>query len=398
MVLINVHAVLARRVLRGGRRRSTAGPTRRKVAFLVWRDTGHPEGGGSELFVERMAEHLAATGWDVTLCTAAYPGAPRDEVRQGVTIRRRGRRLTVYPRGVVYLLGAGRRADVIVDVQNGLPFFAPLVRRRGIVNLVHHVHREQWQIIYPGVFGRVGWWVESRIAPWLYRHHRYVTVSEATRRELAALGVDDTRVDIVRNGLDDPAPAATAPRADAPTICVLGRLVPHKRVEHALDAAARARPALPDLRVEVVGEGWWHDTLAARTAELGLTEVVTFHGHLPDGERDAVLDRSWLLLAPSVKEGWGIAIMEAAAHGVPAIAYRSAGGVVESIVDGETGWLVDDEAELQKRVEELLLDPVLRDDMAANARARAAEFDWGTSCRRFSDLVDRARAERGPRA
>jgi len=202
-------------------------------------------------------------------------------------------------------------------------------------------------------------------------------------------------VDIVRNGLDDPAPVVRASRADVPTICVLGRLVPHKRVEHALDAAARARPVLPDLRVEVVGEGWWHDTLAARTAELGLTEAVTFHGHLPDAERDAVLDRSWLLLAPSVKEGWGIAIMEAAAHGVPAIAYRSAGGVVESIVDGETGWLVDDEAELQKRVEELLLDPVLRDDMAAKARARAAEFDWGTSCRRFAELVERARTERG---
>lgn len=395
MVLINVDGVIARRVVRGGRRRSTAAGTRPRVAFLVWRDTGHPEGGGSELFVERMAEHLATTGWDVTLCTAAYPGAARDEVRNGVTIHRRGRRLTVYPRGLLYLLGGGRRADVIVDVQNGLPFFAPLVRRRGIVNLVHHVHREQWQIIFPGAFGRVGWWIESRIAPLLYRRHRYVTVSEATRRELAALGVEPARVDIVRNGLDDPAPAVRASRADVPTICVLGRLVPHKRVEHALDAAAQARPVLPDLRVEVVGEGWWHDTLAARTAELGLTEAVTFHGHLPDDERDAVLDRSWLLLAPSVKEGWGIAIMEAAAHGVPAIAYRSAGGVVESIVDGETGWLVEDEAELQKRVEELLLDPVLRDDMAAKARARAAEFDWGTSCRRFAELVERARAERG---
>ena len=48
------------------------------------------------------------------------------------------------------------------------------------------------------------------------------------------------------------------------------------------------------------------------------------------------------MLLPSVKEGWGLAIMEAAAQGTPTLAYRSAGGVTESIVDGETGLLVDD--------------------------------------------------------
>ena len=76
-------------------------------------------------------------------------------------------------------------------------------------------------------------------------------------------------------------------------------------------------------------------------------------GHLPrpgeNAERDRLLDEAWLLLAPSVKEGWGIAIMEAAARAVPAIGYRSAGGVTESIQDGETGLLVADQAELTER-------------------------------------------------
>lgn len=365
-----------------------AGP-RPRVAFLVWRDTTHPEGGGSELFVERVAEHLAAHGWDVTICAAAHPNAPRDEVRNGVRMRRRGGRLTVYPRGLAYLCGrAGRRTDVVVDVQNGLPFFSPLARRHGIVNLVHHVHREQWQIIYPGRWGDLGWWLESRFAPWLYRRRPYITVSEASRTELSALGIAPERISIVYNGIDVPHPEHQGVRAATPTICVLGRLVPHKQIEHALRVVAAARVSLPDLRLEIVGEGWWRGVLTAKVTELGIDEAVTFHGAVTDAARDAILDRSWLLVAPSVKEGWGIAIMEAAARGVPAIAYSVAGGVRESIIDGETGCLVDDLGGLEKRTEELLKDHALRDWMGANARTRAAHFEWATAGTRFAEALD----------
>jgi glycosyltransferase involved in cell wall biosynthesis len=358
----------------------------------MWRDTSNPEGGGSELFVERVAEHLAESGWDVTICASAHAAAPPDEVRNGVRIRRRGGRLSVYPHGLGYLLTRpGRRTDVVVDVQNGVPFFSPLVRRRSIVNLVHHVHREQWQIIFPSRTGRFGWWLESRLAPRVYRRHRYVTVSDATRQELTGLGIGDGRIAIVHNGIDVRVPEIQAAKTATPTLCVLGRLVPHKQVEHALDAAAALRRTYPALRVEVVGEGWWHQALVEHVQRLGIEDAVTFHGHVAAAERDAILDRSWLLLAPSVKEGWGIAIMEAAAHGVPAIAYRSAGGVCESIVDGETGWLADDPAELVKRAEELLVDATLRNWMADNARARAAQFDWAEAGRRFAELLAEAR-------
>ena len=370
------------------------GARSRSLAFLVWRDTNHPEGGGSELYVERVAEWLAHAGWDVTIACAAYPGAMRDEVRNGVRFRRRGGRLTVYLHGLAYLLGRrGRQTNVVVDVQNGVPFFSPLVRRRTIVALVHHVHREQWQIIYPGPIGQFGWWLESWLAPRLYRGRQYVTVSEASRRDLIRLGVDADRIEVVHNGIDAPHPQHLQSRASAPTICVLGRLVPHKQVEHALEVAARTRAAIPDLCLDVIGDGWWRAPLEARTAELGIGDLVTFHGAVSDARRNAILDRAWILLVPSVKEGWGIAIMEAAARGVPALAYASAGGVCESIVAGETGWLVEDLDGLEKRTEELLTDHVLRVWMGTNARERAAGFDWRTTGRRFARVLDRVLAD-----
>jgi glycosyltransferase involved in cell wall biosynthesis len=362
-------------------------PTRRRIVFLVWRDTSHPDGGGSEVYVEHMARWLASQGHDVTICCARHQNAPADEVREGVRFRRRGGWLTVYPHGLAYLLRRGRRADIVVDVHNGLPFASPLVRRRNIQVLVHHVHREQWQIIYPGAKGTLGWWAESWLAPRLYRRKHYLTVSESSRADLVALGIEANRISVVCNGIDVPHPSRLLPRSGTPRICVLGRLVPHKQVEHTLRVLAALRTELPDLRLDVIGEGWWHQELNAVASELAIEDRVTFHGHVSEAERDALLDASWLMLAPSVKEGWGIAIMEAAARSVPTIAYRFAGGVTESIVDGETGLLVGDEQELLSRTRELLTDTEARLAMGKLARERAQNFDWRTSTARFEQLL-----------
>jgi len=360
----------------------------RRVVFLVWRDTDHPDGGGSEVYVEHMARWLAGRGHQVVIHCARHANAPADEVRDGVRFRRRGGRLTVYPRGLAYLLSpAGRRADVVVDVHNGLPFASPLVRRRGVRVLVHHVHREQWQIIYPGLRGRLGWWLESRFAPWIYRGRPYLTVSESSRADLVRLGIDAGRIEVVCNGIDVPHPSRLLPRSATPRLCVLGRLVPHKQVEHALDTLAALAPELPELRMDVIGDGWWHPHLTAHAERLGVTGRVSFHGQLSDAERDRLLDEAWLMLAPSVKEGWGIAIMEAAARAVPAIGYRSAGGVTESIQDGETGLLVADQAELTERTRFLLTDTEARLAMGKKARERAVNFDWQGSAARFERLI-----------
>ncbi|MEO6701466.1 MAG: glycosyltransferase family 4 protein, partial [Jatrophihabitantaceae bacterium] len=278
----------------------------RRIVFLVWRDTAHPDGGGSEVYVEHMAQWLADRGHDVLICCARHDNAPADENRAGVRFRRRGGWLSVYPHGLAYLLSrAGRRADIVVDVHNGLPFASPLVRRRGVRVLVHHVHREQWQIIYPGAKGRLGWWVEARVAPWLYRRQRYLTVSQSSRNDLIALGVDAARIAVVCNGIDVPHPSRLQPRSSTPRICVLGRLVPHKQVEHALQVVARLRDELPDLQLDVIGDGWWHSELERLATELAITDRVSFHGYLDEADRDRLLDASWLMLAPSIKEGWG---------------------------------------------------------------------------------------------
>ncbi|MEZ5116855.1 MAG: glycosyltransferase family 4 protein [Candidatus Nanopelagicales bacterium] len=362
-----------------------------RIVFLNWRDTRNPEGGGSEVYVESVARGLADAGHDVTVFCAAHANAPAEEVRDGVRYRRAGSKLGVYHRGRTLLRrGDLGQPDVVVDVQNGIPFLAPWATDAPVVVLVHHVHREQWPVVYDPVRARVGWWLESRLAPWVFRASRYVAVSAATRDELVGVGVPAAAIAVVHNGSED-VPDVGVPRADHPRILVLGRLVPHKRVEHVLRAAAVLRHRVPDLRVAVVGDGWWADELAAEARRLGVDDLVQFTGFVDEDRKHAELARAWVLALPSLKEGWGLVVMEAARHGVPSVAYRDAGGVAEAIVDGETGILVDgDEDAYAAALGRLLTDHALRERMGARAAERAREFSWQTTADRFAEVLAQA--------
>lgn len=359
----------------------------REVLLLCWRDTGHPQGGGSERYLEQVGAHLAARGVKVTLRTARYPGAAERERVDGIDISRGGGRFSVYPRALAALvlgrLGIGPlrgiRPDAVIDTQNGIPFFARIATAAPSVVLVHHGHREQWPVA-GRLIGRIGWWIESRLSPRVHRDNQYLTVSLPSAEELATLGVDRSRIAVVRNGAE-PVPAdaptgAVETRTAEPTVVVLSRLVPHKQIEDALTAVARLRDRIPGMRLDVIGDGWWADKLKAEAAALGIADAVTFHGHVDERRKHELLARSWVHVMPSRKEGWGLAVIEAAQHGVPTVGYRSSRGLTDSIVDGATGILVDDVEQLAEAVGDLLEDSAGRVIMGEKARARAREFSW----------------------
>ncbi|MEB3032419.1 glycosyltransferase family 4 protein [[Mycobacterium] nativiensis] len=368
----------------------------RSVLLLCWRDTGHPQGGGSETYLQRIGAELAADGVAVTLRTARYPGAPKLEVVDGVTINRRGGPYTVYLRAgaamVAARLGLGPlrrvRPDAVIDTQNGLPFLARLAYGRRVAMLVHHCHREQWPVAGP-VLSRIGWLVESRLSPWLNRRNQYLTVSLPSVRDLIDLGVGAERIAVVRNGLDEAPPATlSGPRAETPRVVVLSRLVPHKQIEDALDAVAALRARVPGLHLDVIGGGWWSDRLVEHAAALGITDAVTFHGHVDEITKHQLVQQAWVHVLPSRKEGWGLAVIEAGQHGVPTIGYRASGGLSDSIVDGVTGTLVDDRDELVQQLHRLLTDAVLREQLGVKARDRSAEFSWRQSADGLREVLE----------
>jgi glycosyltransferase involved in cell wall biosynthesis len=371
-----------------------------RVLMLTWRDGDHPEAGGAEVYVERTSQLLSARGHSVTLFSAAFPGAARSVNRGDVRIVRRGGRLTCYLRGLQFLRTVRHDVDVVVDVHNGVPFWTPFVSRAPVVSLVHHVHRDQWPIIFGPVFGRLGWMVESRVAPIVYGRCQYVTVSQATREDLVALGVDRERIAITYSGNDIPDDLdsyAEVPRSADPSLMVLGRLVPHKHFETAIDIVADLTSRFPSLTLDVVGAGYWDDELQAHAAARGVSERVRFHGFVDEHTKRTLLARAWVVLMPSQKEGWGLTIVEAGLHGTPSVAFSFAGGVTESIVDDETGLLADDVSQMAAHVEGLLSDAPLREKYGENARRHARSFSWQNTTLQLEAALHQAVDRRLPR-
>ena len=359
----------------------------RHVAFLSWRDTHNPEGGGAERYLEKMAQGLVERGVRVTIFCAAHAAAPPDEVVDGIRFIRRGSKLTVYSEGF-RALARGRlgHADVVVDVQNGLPFFTRAATRAPVVVLVHHVHREQWPVVYPGLVGKVGWAIEHGLAPRLYRSCQYVAVSRATRDELVPLGVDRRRIAVVHNGTDPIVPTGVGKSAH-PTIAVVGRLVPHKQVEHAIDAALALRDDHPDLRLHVVGSGWWEAELHRYAADRGAGDTVVFEGHVDEARKHEVYEQAWVLALPSLKEGWGLVVGEAGMHRTPTVAYRSAGGTRESIAHDASGLLVDEPHDFVEALRDLLTDAELRGRLGEGALGMSHRFTWEHAQESFAHVL-----------
>jgi glycosyltransferase involved in cell wall biosynthesis len=264
-----------------------------------------------------------------------------------------------------------------------------------VIVLVHHVHKEQWPVVFGPARARLGWWLESRVAPVVYRRSRYVTVSEATRSELAGLGVDPAHVQVIYAGNDLPHELDVGGgegRHEPPSVVILGRLVPHKRVDFAIDTLASLRERFPTLTLDVVGSGYWQDALRDHARRLGVAGAVRFRGFVGEATKHRLLAEASVNLMPSLKEGWGLAVVEAAAQGTPSVAFRAAGGTAESVVHGETGLLADDPAQFTEHVALLLGDPALRDEMGAAARRHARRFTWTATGEQFRVVVESARS------
>ncbi|WP_245988336.1 glycosyltransferase family 4 protein [Flexivirga caeni] len=353
-----------------------------RVLYLSWRDRQHPEAGGAETFTERTAEVLTDLGHRVTVFTSRFPGARPVEDHGTVRVLRQGGRFTCYVAGLVYVARHRRDYDVIIDVQNGVPFWSPLLAGSPVVNVMHHVHRDQWSVIFGPRLARFGWFLESRVAPRVYRKCRYVTVSQASRVDLVDLGIDEDRIDVVYSGNDRPTAledGLVGEKSPTPVLTVLGRLVPHKQVETAIDILADLLPEHPQLRLDVIGTGYWHDTLVRHATQRGVRDRVDFHGFVDDGTKHRLLARSWLMMVPSHKEGWGLTIVEAGLHETPSLAFAHAGGPTESIRHGSTGLLAHDTAEMREQVALLLRDDELRTAFGRAARTHALAFDWASS-------------------
>ena len=361
-----------------------------RVAVVNWRDPWHPEAGGAERYAWAMARGLAGHGAAVCFVTARAPGQARREHRDGIEIVRTGGRFTVYPRVLGWLLAHRRSFHAVLDCQNGIPFFTPLVLPPStpVLCVMHHVHSVQWDMHFPAWVARAGRLLEGPVARRVYRRHGCVAVSPSTVAAMRARLGWAGDIYVIPNG----APAPSTGARTGATVSWVGRLVAHKRPELILPVAERLRAL--GISVDMVGRGPAMPALAGQVSAAGLAGVVRLRGFLPEAEKTALVAGSLLHLNTSQGEGWGLCVLEAAALGVPTVAF-DVDGLRDAVRDGETGRLVREGERIEdvtERAVKELADPARRAAVAAACRAWAARFSWDASAARMAGLVAAATA------
>jgi glycosyltransferase involved in cell wall biosynthesis len=316
----------------------------------------------------------------------------REEVLDGVRVVRGGGKYGVYGRArKMYRERFSReKYDVVVDEVNTRPFFASRFVRNGecVVCLVHQLAREFWFYEVPFPLSLVGYYF---LEPWWLRRLAglpTVTVSESTRADLLGLGFG--RVFVVGEGLGFEPLAELPVKSEKPVVVFVGRLVRAKRPDDAVRAFGRVREKMPDAELWVVGDGYFRKGLE-RLAGDG----VRFFGGLGDVERRELVRRCWVLVHPSIREGWGLNVVEANALGVPCVAYDVA-GLRDSVKDGVTGVLVrsGDVDGLARGLVGVLGDEGLRMRLSVNALEFARGFSWDRTAEEFMRVIRSVMNER----
>lgn len=361
---------------------------RLRILILNWRDITHPQAGGAEAYLFEQAKRWVALGHHVQWLTSKYPGASDTDEIEGVLIRRAGGTITQYlVLPLVYLREFRDRFDVVIDSENGIPFFTPLYSLKPKICMVYHVHQKVFKKHLPAFLAYPLMWCEAKLVPFLYRRAHFVTISEDTRREMERLRIGRRSIGLVHCGVDtDLKPGE---RSAQPSLLYLGRLKPYKRVDLLIEAFSRVREQIPEAILRIAGTGDARPGLERQVQALGLTDAVVFEGFVSAKRKAELLREAWVFVSPSEMEGWGISVIEANASATPAVAFEVP-GLGEAIIQGQNGLLVPDGGDLAVPITMILRDADLRARLEHGALERAQAFSWDNSATRMLEEIMRA--------
>lgn len=352
----------------------------RRILIYNWRDTRHTFAGGAEVYIHELAKRWVAEGNGVTVFCGNDSKSPRREVIDGVQVVRRGGFYTVYFWAFVYyVFRFHNRFDVIIDSENGIPFFTPFYAHQQIFLLMHHVHQDVFRKNLLPPWSWLASFLEGKLMPFVYRNIQIITVSPSSRNDIIKHKLSTIEPLIVYNGIDSNR-FIPAKKASKPLILYLGRLKYYKRIHIFIKAAREIRRSMPEAQFVIAGGGEDDLKLMAYAKKIGMERYITFTGKIGEADKIDLFQKAWVFVNPSSMEGWGITGIEANACGTPIIA-ANVQGLRDSVKDGYNGYLIDgeDEKEYARKIIEVLQNKKLMVHLSRNAIEWASRFCWERS-------------------
>ena len=311
-----------------------------RFLMLNWRDPKNPLAGGAERVTQACLAALVQRGHEVYWYSNEFAGAPAEEMIDGIHIIRGGGVGSSIFKAIKWYRRQ-RPFNLVMDQHHGLAWYAPWWCRTHCIANLHEVLGPIWETFYSWPVSAIGQW-QDRWTHWLYRRVPFWTACESTRDDLHRHGVQN--VTIIRHGvLTRALPVLDAKTLTPPLrLAVVCRLAPNKRVNHCLQTLAVLRQRGVTASLIVVGGGESEPALRQEAAALQLGGAIKFTGLLSEADKDVILRDAHLLLHTSVREGWGLNVIEANTLGTPAVVYPVA-GLRESTLHDQTGIVAGEE-------------------------------------------------------
>ena len=350
-----------------------------------------PRTGGIETLMHSLAAALAHSGHEVTVFADGYGGAAETafDREQPFTIRRfsglKPWRRRKKAKAIATISAPGKVLAVITDSWKSLERLQPPAGR-AVLCLAHGT---ELPVTCPER-------KTLRIKHALAKATAVIPNSQYTAERLKAFLPDVSKIHVIHPGIAPPPPgsaAVTRPPGDGPVMISVGRLEDRKGIDSVIKLMPRLVEIYPCLHYFILGDGTRKKHLQTLVSRLGLGKNIHFIGAADKTALYAYLRSSDLFVLPGRMkgddvEGFGIAFIEAAWFGVPAVAGR-AGGAAEAVIDNETGLLCDgnDAEAIYAAIRRLLDNSALREQLGKNAERRARDFVWTEVIKKYLPLL-----------
>jgi len=360
-----------------------------RILIFNWRDTKHVWAGGAESYLHELAKRWVNENNYVTIFCGNDGRNPRNEVVEGVQIVRRGGFYTVYIWAFLYyILKFHGLFDIVIDSANGIPFFTPLYVHKPKYLLIYHIHQEVFRNHLKFPLDYIAILIESKFMPLVYKNQKIITISESSKNDITNLGFGKIEnIKVVNPGVNLEK-YFKMKKTSYPSLLYLGRLKSYKNIDIAIKAFSIVIKNNSNAKLYIAGEGEVLESLKRLTISLNINNSVIFLGKVTENEKLKLLAKSWVVIQPSLIEGWGITVIEANASGTPVIA-SNVSGLKDSVVYKKTGLLapVGNILAFANEMEVLISNPKYLKYLSNNAYIWSQKFSWNRSSNTFYNIM-----------
>ncbi len=368
-----------------------------KIQIVSWRDPQSPKAGGAEVCLREISRRLIGQfGHEVAWFAPRFEGSTPSEHLDGIHIERRG--TAVHLEALRRFIGKRRQpADLYLEDYHGVTLGLRWFLKKPHVVLVHEVAGPIWLEMWKFPASYVGFGLE-KVALRFLRHAHFIAVSPSTKADLVAHGIPPENVSAISEGSDIPArSAAIAREGRASRFVFVGRICKMKRVDLVLEAFALHVRRHPASRLALVGtmDEAFRPALERQLRELGIEGSVDLKGRVSQEAKAELLATSLALVSGSMREGFGLIVVEAASQGTPSLTFE-VNGYRDLIESGVNGFMVPfpDVAAMARRMNDLLtMDAARYGALCGACLAAATQYSWDRTAADVSEILARIMAQ-----